>query len=204
MDMSLNYNPPTMKKSEPQQNPDAPDQAGIPAIPDYMLIAEQNLFHPERRIPEKKEEKQLPKPEFVLYGTLITDDTGIAYMEDLKAPYNTAGRGNRQKAIQKGSIFSGFSLSEIHHDKVVMLRGDERIDVKITEQKNKKPRIAALPATGDVKSEALEQPEVRNATQQPSRGRAEVRTSTPRPDRIRETEQQRSDRRNLRRNPNPQ
>ncbi len=132
-----------------------------PMSSNFILIAEQNLFHPERKIPEKKEDMQLPKPEFVLYGTLITDTISIAYMEDLKAPHNTAGRGKRQKALQKGAIYSGFALSEIHHDRVVMVRGDERIEVRISDYQHKKPRAtetAADSITSKVKTDDLATP----------------------------------------------
>lgn len=139
VDMDIQLALKTPKKIETEEAP-SNEPAQTPMLTDYMIIAEQNLFHPERKIPEKKEEKQLPKPEFVLYGTLITEEASIAYMEDMKAPHNTAGRGKRQKAIQKGSMFSGFILSEVHHEKVVMVRADERIEVRVTDQQNKKQR----------------------------------------------------------------
>ncbi len=110
------------------------EQTQIPSIAEYANISEDNLFHPERKIPvEKKEEQPLPKPDFVLYGTLITDNMRIAYMEDLKAPRNTPGRGKRQTAMRKGDTLSGFALKEIETDKVVMLRGEEKIVVPVSD-----------------------------------------------------------------------
>lgn len=110
------------------------EQTQIPSIAEYANISEDNLFHPERKIPvEKKEEQPLPKPDFVLYGTLITDDMRIAYMEDLKAPRNTPGRGKRQTAMRKGDTLSGFALKEIETDKVVMLRGEEKIVIPVSD-----------------------------------------------------------------------
>ena len=97
-----------------------------------MIISEENPFHPERKIPvEKKAEQPLPKPEFVLYGTLITDDLKMAYLEDLKAPRSTSGRGKRQVALKQGDSLSGFRVKEIEAGKVVMVRGDDRIIVPI-------------------------------------------------------------------------
>lgn len=102
---------------------------------DYSVIAEDNLFHPERKIPvEKKEEVPLPKPEFVLYGIMTTDDAAIVYMEDKKAPHSTPGRGKRQLALRQGDILSGFRVEEIDEDKVVMVRGEERIAVIVNEK----------------------------------------------------------------------
>ncbi len=80
-----------------------------PSPLDYVAIGDNNLFHPERRIPpEKKAEKALPKPELVLYGTIINDGAGLAYIEDKKAPKTTPGRGNRQQVIKKGGRVERF------------------------------------------------------------------------------------------------
>ena len=107
-------------------------QQKMPSLSDYMIISEENPFHPERKIPvEKKVEQPLPKPEFVLYGTLITDDLKLAYLEDLKSPRSTSGRGKRQVALKQGDSLSGFTLKEIEAGKVVMVRGDDSIIVPI-------------------------------------------------------------------------
>lgn len=106
---------------------------------DYVVIAEQNLFHPERRIPvEKKDVKPLPKPEFVLYGVLITEDTSLVYMEDKKAPRSTPGRGKRLSVLRMNDTLSGFVLKDIRPDSVVMVRRDETITVSLNESRSKK------------------------------------------------------------------
>ncbi|OPY76290.1 MAG: hypothetical protein A4E64_01587 [Syntrophorhabdus sp. PtaU1.Bin058] len=105
---------------------------------DYAVVAEQNLFHPERRIPvEKKDAKPLPKPEFVLYGVLITEDTSLVYMEDKKAPRSTPGRGKRLNVLRINETLSGFTLKEIRHDSIVMVRGNETITVLLSESRSK-------------------------------------------------------------------
>lgn len=199
LDINVQVALPSFKKNE-TENLINTTQVQMPTLSDYMLIAEQNLFHPERKIPDKKEEKQLPKPEFVLYGTLITDDNSIAYMEDMKAPYNTAGRGKRQKAIQKGTVFSGFTLSEIHHDKVVMVRAEEKIEVRILDQQTKKSRGAeTTPPVAAGKSPDTESQEIKSAAVPPQRARVQT-TSPTAEDRKRQVEErkaQRDARRNL-------
>jgi type II secretory pathway component PulC len=103
-----------------------------PSPNDYNIVAEQNLFHPERKIPVPKvAAAPLPKPDFVLYGTLITDDLQIAYMEDKKVPQSTPGRGKRQTAVRQGDLISGFILKQIEKDSVVMTRGDETLIVQL-------------------------------------------------------------------------
>jgi len=125
----------------------AKQQAAVQQVPeeqpsaaaDYIVISDRNLFHPERIIPvEKKEEKPLPKPDFVLYGTLIDGETKLAFMDDLKAPYTTPGRGKRQRMIAKGGNLSGYVLSEVHEDKVVMVRGEEKIAVILDDKLHKR------------------------------------------------------------------
>lgn len=144
--LKVNYTLPAPKTvAEDQEVKATPRQ--MPSTAEYAIIAEQNIFHSERKIPaEKKDEQQLPKPEFVLYGTLITGDTKLAFLEDLKAPYSTAGRGKRQKTLQLGHALSGFVLNDIQHDKVVMVKGEEKIEVKVASSQNK--RAAASAVTG--------------------------------------------------------
>lgn len=128
---------------------------------DYMVVAEQNPFHPERKIPvAKKAEQPLPKPEFVLYGTLITDDLSIAYMEDLKAPISTPGRGKRQSPLRIGQSLSGFTLKEIEPEKVVMVRGEERMMVHLNDPNTQKKRETVVAATQPGKSATATAPTI--------------------------------------------
>ncbi|HXX58942.1 MAG TPA: hypothetical protein VEI96_13155 [Thermodesulfovibrionales bacterium] len=138
--------PPPRKAEAVRTEP--PAQSTVPSPMDYTIIAEQNLFHPERKIPvEKPAVPPPPKPEFVLYGTLITDDTGIAYMDDKKAPSNSPGRGKRQTTLRKGENLSGFTLKEVSADKVVMVRGEETMVVNLIDSSSPKTREApAAPA----------------------------------------------------------
>jgi hypothetical protein len=108
----------------------APSQNSSPA--DYAVISEQNLFHPERKIPpEKQPEKIIPKPDLFLYGTLITSDTSFAFVEDRKAPYSTDGRGKRQITLKKGESLSGYILSEIEANRIVLVKGDDKLVVML-------------------------------------------------------------------------
>lgn len=132
----IRYQLPSLKKTgEAGQEITKPDIKTPPFI-EYAIVSERYIFHPERKIPAQKVE--LPKPEFVLYGTLITDNLKLAYMEDKKAPSNTPGRGQRQTALKLGAVMSGFTLKEIHHDRVVMVRGEESISVRVTDRSLKK------------------------------------------------------------------
>jgi type II secretory pathway component PulC len=137
------YTIPVKEKSKEQKPQEHSEDAKTISPLEYTIITDQNLFHPERRIPpEKKAGQELPKPEFVLYGTLITGDTKIAYIEDLKAPRTTPGRGKRQTALKIGQTMGGFKLEEIYDDKIVMVRGEEKIEVKVASSKGKRTTAA--------------------------------------------------------------
>ncbi|OPY86215.1 MAG: hypothetical protein A4E71_01682 [Smithella sp. PtaU1.Bin162] len=111
---------------------------------DYVVIAEKNLFHPERKMPsEKKEDQQSAGPEIILYGTLVTDEQRIAYIEDKKAPYSTQGRGKRQVAVNEGSMIAGYKLTEVNTESILLIRGEDRIVVTLRTQKERKPGEAA-------------------------------------------------------------
>lgn len=125
-----------------------PTESQIPSPTDYMIVGEQNLFHPDRKIPpEKKEEQAMPRPEFVLYGTLISDDISLAYLEDLKAPRTTPGRGKRQTSLKKGDTMSGYTLNDIEADKIVMAKGDDKIVVYVIDKQKSKTRETSSPVT---------------------------------------------------------
>jgi hypothetical protein len=136
----------------------ADSQSGFnpPTSSSYTIIADNNLFHPERKIPPEKktaeEQQSLPKPDVVLYGTIISDTLRFAYLEDLKAPRNTPGRGRRQSVMKIGDALSGFVLKEIDTDKIVMAKGEEKMTVYVHETGRLKtretPPTQLQPATG--------------------------------------------------------
>ncbi len=146
---------PSLKKQAavPAKAAEKPAEAKSPSPSDYFIIAEQNVFHPERRIPPEKKEvaaPPLPKPDFVLYGTLLLDDLRIAYMEDKKAPQNAPTRGKKQIPLRLGEALSGFVLKEIDPDKVVMVRGDEKLTVNLNDASKSKARESAAVAQAAV------------------------------------------------------
>ena len=125
-------------------------EPAAPSPAEFTMISNLNLFHPERIIPaEKKVEEQsaLTRPEVILYGTLISGDLRLAYVEDAKAPRNSPGRGKRQIAMKIGDLLSGFTLKEIEEDKIVLAKGEDKMTVRVLDPRNRKahPPIAAQP-----------------------------------------------------------
>lgn len=151
LNRSMQYSLPVIKKHEEIDSggDKKPDQTKTPSPLDYVVITDQNLFHPERKIPvEVKEAQPLPKPDFVLYGTLISGDTNIAYMEDKKSPHSTPERGKRQTPLKQGESMSGFTLKELSEDRVIMVRGEERLTVYLNDPQKPKERVGtAAPST---------------------------------------------------------
>ena len=115
---------------------------------EYTIIAEKNILHPERKIPvDKPEAPPLPKPDFVLYGTLVAGDTSLAYLEDMKASTGAQGKGRKPRPLKKGETMTGFTVKEIEADKVVLVRGEEKIEVKVSgHTRQEKPAQATAPA----------------------------------------------------------
>lgn len=120
----------------------------MPSFMEFASISEDNLFHPERKTPPKGVGSEGPKDvEMVLYGTLINGRTRYAFMEDMKSPYSTPGRGKRQKSLRVGDSLSGYLLAEIEHDRVVMKRGQEILVLKILDSEKPKSRGAEAKIT---------------------------------------------------------
>ena len=134
---------------------------------EYKLIADNNLFHPERHIPKivvQKPEEKLPPPDFILYGTMVTDDVKLAFIDDRKMPYTTPGGGKRSRTLKIGDTLSGYTLKEIDHEKAVMVRdGNELILKKAASQDKKVP-----PATAGGHSRRPPQPFTRGGQTQPA------------------------------------
>lgn len=107
---------------------------------DYALISEQNLFHPERKVPpEKAVEKAVARPEIFLNGTLITDEGSYAFIEDRKAPPPAGGeRGKRQLTLRKGATLGGYLLSEVAADRIVLVKGEDRFVVTLTDREKRR------------------------------------------------------------------
>ena len=175
--MGVRFTPPAIGRTASQDSAPAekPAEDKTPSPSDYVIVAEQNVFHPERRIPPLAAEAQpLPKPDFVLYGTLMSSDVKVAYMEDKKSPQSTPGREKRQTPLRIGDTMSGFTLKEIEKDHVVMSRGEEKIVVSLEDSQHAKTR--ELSAGAPPAPAAAQQPATAKTQQQPP---ARFRRPTP-------------------------
>lgn len=163
--MNIKYTPSSVKKATADAETEQL-QSPSPSPSDFAIITEQNLFHPERKIPvvAKTEEKPvIPKPDIMLYGTLITDEISLAYIDDKKAPQSTPGRGKRQTVLKKGDTVGGYILKAIEADKIVMTKEDDTITIYLNDPQKPKTRESLASAT----PAAPQQPHAPKAIQPP-------------------------------------
>lgn len=112
----------------------------IPTSQDYIVVAEKNLFHPERRLPSEAKEGQIAgRPEIIFYGSIITEETKIALVEDKKNPYTTPGRVERLQSLKEGAVIGGYTLKEVNPETIVLVRGDDEMIINLRDQKDRKP-----------------------------------------------------------------
>jgi len=96
----------------------------------YDIVAAGNLFNPSRSAMEKPvqgsppvSKKDLPQ----LFGTVIMGDERLAILED---------RSARKTSLYKvNDSVSGFVLSRILEDRVILQRGDDSLEVKLRAEK---------------------------------------------------------------------
>jgi hypothetical protein len=132
MKINARYSLPQIKPKPVEEIEKPQEKSGNILPSDYTVIGELNLFHPERRVSADKKAEEIPKPELILYGTMILDTVQYAFIEDKKSPKTTPGRGTRQTTIKKGDVVGGFVVSEIGTDRVTLTKGDEKITVLLT------------------------------------------------------------------------
>jgi type II secretory pathway component PulC len=132
--MKVKYTLPVGKAKVADQSAPSKETVQTTSPADYVIVSENNLFHPDRMIPpEKKDEKLLPRPELVLFGTVVSDGVSVAYIEDKKSPRTSPGRGKRQSVVRKGDVLGGFVLKDIETDRIILSRGEETMVVRLTE-----------------------------------------------------------------------
>jgi len=100
-------------------------------IIDYEAIVQKDLFRPSRSAAPPEMSVPLEKPK--LFGTIVMDSGKSAILED-PITKNT-------KLYNLNDSISGFIVSDIQEDKVILLRGTEKIEVRLREAKSATPMI---------------------------------------------------------------
>lgn len=141
------YVPPKMTVVKSTEEEHTADKLSSLAQSDFSVIGEMNLFHPERLTPAGKAGIEIPKPELILYGTTVSDSFQAAFVEDKKNPQTSPGRGNRQITLKKDETIGGYTVTEIGTDRIVLMKGDDRIIVTISDSVKKRETTASTLTT---------------------------------------------------------
>ncbi|MDA8215104.1 MAG: hypothetical protein M0Z64_07490 [Nitrospiraceae bacterium] len=102
---------------------------GVDEKSDFQTIVQKDIFRPDRKEPEDILRPSPPSlsPPPRLVGIAIAGNESRAFLED---PITKAVKVCRIK-----DSIAGFTVHKIQEDRVVLLRGDERVEVKIRETK---------------------------------------------------------------------
>ncbi len=124
--------------------PRGTDETKKLSIADYSPIGEQNIFHPDRMIPEEKKSPApvvQPRPELILHGTMMTGELKIGYLEDKRAAQKSPGRNAPYIVVKEGDKVSGYTLKAITENMVVLANGEEQMTLYLDELKDRKGEI---------------------------------------------------------------
>lgn len=104
-------------------------------INSFNVISKKDLFRPSRTallVKSEKEEKSLPKNTPKLFGTIILNEFKTAILEDPDT------RTTKNYGINDS--IAGFTVSEILENKVILLFNDEKVEVKLRDNKGIKTK----------------------------------------------------------------
>lgn len=127
VDLPLKIKPAEVKQ---ESVPIAP-KIGFPGEPVFQVISDKNIFSPTRALPIKKTDnvlgqavsKEVPK----LFGTLIIGRSKSAMLQDPDTK-------NTKRYFINDTV-GDFVIKDIQEEGVVLLRGDETIELKLREDK---------------------------------------------------------------------
>ena len=108
----------------------------------YDVIATRTLFHPNRSEPRSLEAMAPilpPAPTLALYGVAISDDTRVAFVQDLVT--------KQILGYKTGDKLAGGQVERIEPDRVVIMRADGPIEVLLHQPKESQ---AVVPSAEDV------------------------------------------------------
>jgi hypothetical protein len=131
------WNAPMEEVSLPQKKTEGKGKAEAPEVKKdigiYQGIVQKDLFRPSRTEykPDIAKSGLPPSPPPKLFGVLIMDNNRIAILEDPSS--------KRRKNYHLGDNIGDFVISEIEKDKVILLRGEEKVVVSIREIKTISP-----------------------------------------------------------------
>jgi len=108
--------------SKPAERPTAEMQLSPP--PDYQTVVEQDVFRPSRTKPAPVQIEVKPLPKFNLYGILLIG-------EKKRAIIGADQPVIKPRSFKIGDNIEGFEVVDILKNRVILRRGEEKIEVAL-------------------------------------------------------------------------
>ena len=134
-----------------ESNPSAEDQEEPASIASFILIAEKNIFSPERKefpivapppgSPGSEVKKPMVRPQIILYGVTIAGDYKSA---SIAHPGRALQKGEREIMTAKiGDRIGDYKLGKILPDRIALEAPEDNFEVFLYDPKVPKKRIVA-------------------------------------------------------------
>lgn len=137
-------------------------------------IAKLDLFRPSRTPSGKEGKKSEPavlKEPPKLFGTVILNDTRTAIIEDPES--------GRTKVYRLDDTFSGYRISEIYENRVVLSRDGDKVEVKLRDDKGIQPVPRQPGISPSQRRAGIERPVPQRRTQKVTPRRRPTRVRPP-------------------------
>ena len=121
------------------------------SIESYNLIAERNIFNPERTdfpmpAPVTAEtQKPVVRPQIVLYGVVIGEDYQVATVTNPERALRKEERETR--TVKLGDKIGEYTLAKILPDRIMMARNEDTFEVLLDDSGNPKRKVQARAKT---------------------------------------------------------
>ncbi len=147
-----------VKEGEKSKGIDIKITGKVPDKASFQIISSKNLFKATRAIsvPVRTTQKIDMAKQPKLFATIIRGSDSIAILED---------PGTRKtKSYRINDLIAGFMISEILKDKVVLLSGEDKIEIKLREDKGIKAPMSKNLVRQKIEQNKRKRPVVKRRT----------------------------------------
>ena len=125
----------------------------VPDKASFQIISSKDLFRPSRTAslaPVRTTPKPVPTNPPKLFATIIHGSDSIAIMEDTDT--------KKTKSYRLNDHIAGFVLSEILEDRVILLSGADKLEIKLRDDKGIKAARPRPPVRKRVERKTIKRP----------------------------------------------
>ena len=141
-----------VEKGQKSKDIDIKFKGKVPDKASFQIISSKNLFQPSRSASVtavRTTTRSGTKPP-KLFATIIRGTDSIAIIEDPDA--------KKSKAYRINDLVAGFLISEIHEDRVILLSGNEKVEIKLRDDKGIKASRPKPSVRQNVKEKTRKRP----------------------------------------------